>query len=194
MIPGNLFSNVTNSKTINSAQKSTLPTPNHIVALTCLLLLNFKQFILASACFHRVFTSLHACQNLLLFQSPTDNLNTYWQTFHLNRVVVHVRASRHAVQFLDVEARRQLVKNTANFGDGNDAGGVVKLESRVSHSQSKRFQSARTKLNRNVYPQLLTAFFMALCGTAGVAFGAVIMKSMSLPPSGFVHHSCHSAL
>jgi len=49
-----------------------------------------------------------------------------------------------------------------------------------------------TKLKRNVYPQLLTASFIPSCGTAGVALGTVIKKS--IPPSIPFHQSCHFAL
>src|SRR5690348_4288994 len=48
-----------------------------------------------------------------------------------------------------------------------------------------------TKFQIKVYPQLEHASRIASCGTAGVAFGGVRMKSTF---ASFSHHSCQRAL
>lgn len=51
----------------------------------------------------RVFYPLHDSKYFLLFQSPSNNLHCDREAGHFFGVVVLVRASRDAIEFLDVE-------------------------------------------------------------------------------------------
>jgi hypothetical protein len=75
----------------------------------------------------RILHPLHHSQNLLLFQPASDNLHCNRQARHLLRIVMLVRALRHAVESLEVKYRWQSVLEGVDVRYRDDAGGVIEL-------------------------------------------------------------------
>ena len=81
----------------------------------------------------RVLQPLHHSQHFLLLQPAADYLHTHRQPIHALGIVVLVRPARNPVQLLCIERGRESVQCFVHVGDGEDASGIVELET-VSRS------------------------------------------------------------
>lgn len=117
--------------------------------------------VLLSVLFQGIFYSLHDSEDLFLLKSLANDLHGDGQTFHLDSVIVSVCTLRNAIELFEAKRSREGIKNAVNMCDGHDAAGVVKLyHATVSERTNAQECSQLTRLNKKVYPQLLTASFI----------------------------------